>query len=160
MRNFYSVLQVKPKASDVEIKAAFRNLAKSCHPDLRPGDKEAEQAFREAKRAYTFLRNPETRKMYDTFLAEQRAAEWDRRRQSALAMSGAFVITTTAAAILVMTWLNAGGFPIAGGRVAGASKPGTIAEMANTPPEMGPARSKAEAGPAPLRVSERPAGEP
>ena len=74
MLDLYSVLQVAPKASDAEIKSAFRTLAKTCHPDVRPGDREAEQAFHEARQAYRFLTNPETRKAYDVFLEGQRAS--------------------------------------------------------------------------------------
>ena len=110
MRNFYSVLQVAPKASEAEIKAAFRTLAKTCHPDLTPGDKEAEEAFQEAKRAYRFLSNPETRKKYDAFLAERRAAERQRRRASAMTMSATFVLTA-AAVILTVLWLNVASLP-------------------------------------------------
>jgi DnaJ-class molecular chaperone len=115
MRNFYSVLQVAPRASEAEIKAAFRTLAKACHPDLKPGDKEAEEAFQEAKQAYSFLSNPETRKMYDAFLAERRVAQRRRRRRSAMTMSATFLLTA-AAVILTVLWLDMVGLTWAGGR--------------------------------------------
>jgi DnaJ-class molecular chaperone len=132
MRNFYSVLQVAPKASEAEIKAAFRTLAKTCHPDLAPGDRQAEEVFQEAKRAYTFLSNPETRKLYDAFLAERSAAEWQRRRRSAMTMSATFVLTA-ATVILAVLWLNVGSMPFVGGRLsAGAAESGPV-EMARAP---------------------------
>jgi curved DNA-binding protein CbpA len=109
MRNFYSVLRVAPKASEAEIKTAFRNLAKTCHPDVRPGDSAAEEAFQEAKRAYKFLSNPETRKVYDDYLASRRALERRRFRRAAATMSTTFVLT--AATVLgAAFWVEAGGF--------------------------------------------------
>lgn len=104
MRDLYSVLQVAPKASDAEIKSAFRSLAKTCHPDVRPGDREAEQAFHEARQAYRYLANPETRKMYDDYLASQRAAERAKRRRTVRTMSASFLLTVTAVALAAMWW--------------------------------------------------------
>jgi DnaJ-class molecular chaperone len=123
MRDFYSVLQVAPKASEAEIKAAFRTLAKTCHPDLKPGDKGAEEAFQEAKRAYSFLTNPETRKMYDTFLAERRAIERQRRWRSTMVMSATFLLTA-ASVILTILGLYVGS-PEAGGRPSVGTSVGT-----------------------------------
>ena len=115
MRNFYSVLRVAPKASEAEIKAAFRALAKTCHPDLKPGDRQAEEAFQEAQRAYTYLSNSETRKMYDSFLAERTAVERRQRLRSTMIMSATFLLTV-AAVILTVLGLNVGGAPQADGR--------------------------------------------
>ena len=58
MRDPYSVLHVAPRASDAEIKSAFRALAKTCHPDVRPGDRGAEQTFHEARQAYRLSHQP------------------------------------------------------------------------------------------------------
>lgn len=107
MRDLYSVLHVAPKASEAEIKSAFRSLAKTCHPDVRPGDREAEEAFQEAKRAYQYLSNPATRKAYDEFLAGQRAAGRARRRSAARTMSASFLLTA-AAVVLAAIWLQPG----------------------------------------------------
>ena len=142
MRNFYSVLRVAPRASEAEIKAAFRTLAKTCHPDLKPGDKEAEEAFQEVKEAYRYLTNPETRKMYDAFLAERIAVERQRRLRSTMIMSATFLLTI-AAVILTVLGLNVGGSPQADGRpsiVTGVE----AAERANT--EMARASSGATRG--------------
>jgi DnaJ-class molecular chaperone len=130
MRDLYSVLQVAPNASDAEIKSAFRNLAKTCHPDVRPGDREAGHAFQEAKRAYQLLSNSETRKAYDAFLANQRAAERARRRRAATTMSATFLLTA-AAICLVAIWLQQGGFPI-GRLIGGAIQRAGAHEMART----------------------------
>lgn len=113
MRNFYSVLRVAPKASDAEIKTAFRNLAKTCHPDVRPGDSGAEEAFQEAKRAYKFLSNPETRKIYDDYLASRRALERRRFRRAAATMSTTFVLTA-ATVFGAAVWVQTGGLSLAG----------------------------------------------
>jgi curved DNA-binding protein CbpA len=119
MRNFYAVLRVAPRASDAEIKSAFRSLAKTCHPDLRPGDREAEEAFQEVKRAYTFLSNPETRKMYDAFLASQRAAARGRLRRAAATMCATFALTI-ATVVLVAVWVHEGGISFSGRLLAEA----------------------------------------
>jgi curved DNA-binding protein CbpA len=115
MRNFYSVLRVAPRASDAEIKSAFRNLAKTCHPDVKPGDSEAEAAFQEVKRAYKFLSNPETRKVYDEFLVSRRAAARRRFKRAAATMSASFVLTA-ASVLLAAVLVQEGGLPFASGR--------------------------------------------
>ncbi len=61
----YSVLGVSKEASDAEIKKAYRRIAKDCHPDLKPGDTEAEAKFKAAAAAYDLLKDPEKRKQYD-----------------------------------------------------------------------------------------------
>jgi DnaJ-class molecular chaperone len=148
MRNFYSVLRVTPKASEAEIKAAFRVLAKTCHPDLKPGDRRAEEAFQEAKQAYTFLSHPESRKMYDAFLAERGAAERQRRRRSVATMSATFVLTA-AAVIVTFLWLNVGSLPFTGGRAsAGAAEHGHM-EMARAPGSASAAEEATRSDPTP-----------
>ena len=54
-RDYYEVLGVSKTATDAEIKKAFRVLAKKYHPDMNPGDKEAEAKFNEAQEAYACL---------------------------------------------------------------------------------------------------------
>ncbi len=61
----YSVLGVAKDASAAEIKKAYRRIAKECHPDLKPGDAEAEAKFKAAAAAYDLLKDPETRARYD-----------------------------------------------------------------------------------------------
>ncbi len=61
----YSVLGVAKDASEAQIKKAYRRIAKECHPDLKPGDAEAEAKFKAAAAAYDLLKDPETRARYD-----------------------------------------------------------------------------------------------
>ncbi|MDP5217236.1 J domain-containing protein [Ruegeria sp. 2205SS24-7] len=61
----YSVLGVSKDASDAEIKKAYRRIAKECHPDLKPGDAEAEAKFKAAAAAYDLLKDAEQRARFD-----------------------------------------------------------------------------------------------
>lgn len=65
MKNYYKILEVPESASAEMIKAAYRNLAKKWHPDLNPGNKEAEQMFMDIKEAYSVLSNAIKRNFYD-----------------------------------------------------------------------------------------------
>lgn len=66
-RDYYEVLGVDKNADDAAIKKAYRVLAKKYHPDMNPGDKEAEKKFKEASEAYAVLSDPEKRRQYDQF---------------------------------------------------------------------------------------------
>jgi molecular chaperone DnaJ len=66
-RDYYEVLGVARTATDVEIKAAYRKLALKHHPDRNPGNKEAEDRFKEAAEAYAVLADQDKRHMYDRF---------------------------------------------------------------------------------------------
>lgn len=66
-RDYYEVLGVDKTADDAAIKSAYRKLAKKYHPDMNPGDKEAEAKFKEASEAYAILSDADKRRQYDQF---------------------------------------------------------------------------------------------
>src|SRR5881409_3555321 len=64
-KDYYTVLGVSRDADDAELKKAYRNLARKYHPDRNPGDKKAEERFKEVSQAHDVLSDPEKRKAYD-----------------------------------------------------------------------------------------------
>lgn len=86
--DYYSVLGVSRDASDKEIKKAYRKLARKHHPDINPGNKEAEARFKEIAEAYEVLGNHEKRTQYDQFGHSAFQAGADQAR--AHAYSGGF----------------------------------------------------------------------
>ena len=66
-RDYYEVLGLDKGADDGAIKKAYRSLAKKYHPDLNPGDKEAEAAFKEVNEAYDVLSDSDKRAKYDQY---------------------------------------------------------------------------------------------
>ena len=66
-RDYYEVLGVTRTATEVEIKSSYRKLAMKLHPDRNPGDKAAEERFKDAAEAYAILCDSEKRSLYDRF---------------------------------------------------------------------------------------------
>lgn len=77
MKDYYAILGVPNTAKADEIKAAYRKLAKKYHPDLNPGDKQAEERFKDVGEAYTTLGDDSARAKYDL----DRRNQADKERQ-------------------------------------------------------------------------------
>ncbi|NJM05108.1 J domain-containing protein [Candidatus Gracilibacteria bacterium] len=77
MKDYYQVLGVARDADDAAIKKAYRKLARNYHPDINPGDKEAEAKFKEINEAYEVLSDKEKRTKYDRF-----GSDWQRYEQA------------------------------------------------------------------------------
>ena len=81
-KDYYQILGVSPDADEKEIKRTFRKLARQHHPDVNPGDKAAEEKFKDINEAYQVLSDPEQRKKYDAMRADYRRwQETGGRRQ-------------------------------------------------------------------------------
>lgn len=71
---YYSLLGLGPDASAAEVKRAYRRLARACHPDLHPGDPQAEARFKQVSRAAAVLSDPSQRATYDQIAGLARRA--------------------------------------------------------------------------------------
>jgi DnaJ-class molecular chaperone len=90
MSQLYGILGVAPKADRATVKAAFRRLAKTCHPDMQGGD---ERRFKEIANAYAVLANPARRAAYDAHCAAARLRARRRMAGGIAAMAASFVLS-------------------------------------------------------------------
>jgi len=100
MQTLYDVLGVSWKASDDQIRAAFRRTVKTCHPDLHAGDRAAERQLRQVLAAYDVLRKPKKKVIYDRYLKQERRM---RHQRVGLTAFTGFVCCATIATLTV--WL-------------------------------------------------------
>ena len=94
----YAVLGVKREATQDEIRKAYRELAKKLHPDLNPGDRQAEEKFKQISAAYDLLGDAEKRARFDRGEIDAAAEDCDVRRRNA----GNAAEQHTAAAVLLL----------------------------------------------------------
>jgi len=88
--DYYKILGVKKDASKEDIKKAYRKLARKWHPDINPGNKEAEQRFKEISSAYDCLGNDEKRRLYDEFGEDGLRAGFDEKKAREYKQWGAY----------------------------------------------------------------------
>ncbi len=87
--DYYKVLGIQKKATDADIKKAYRKLARKYHPDLNPNNKEAERKFKQINEANEVLSDPEKRKKYDQYGKDwQHAEEFEKQKKAQRSQSG------------------------------------------------------------------------
>src|SRR5690349_24042478 len=79
-RDFYNILGLQRSVSRDEIRKAYRKLARKFHPDINPGNKQAEEKFKDLSVAYDVLGDPEKRKLFDEFGEAGLAAGFDAEK--------------------------------------------------------------------------------
>lgn len=89
-KDYYEILGVKKEASAEEVKKAYRKLARKWHPDINPGNKDAEQRFKEISAAYDCIGNDEKRRLYDEFGEDGLRTGFDEKKAREYRQWGAY----------------------------------------------------------------------
>ena len=109
-RDYYEVLGVDKNASEDEIKRAYKKLARKYHPDMNPGDKEAEEKFKEINEANEVLSDPEKKARYDQFgFAAASAASTSVIWGTSSAASSAAASAASSSAVTALSGARASG---------------------------------------------------
>src|SRR5262245_11646922 len=155
VRNFYKVLGIRSTADEGRIKSAFRHHAKAFHPDLNPGDRYAEERFKELTQAYEVLRSAHARATYDAVLAQRRSTARRRFAGSAAMMAASFMLTL-GSAYAVLTLRGGGSQLREGWQLAMASL--RVGSDTDARPQVAPAATTG-AGPSATEIAKSsPAG--
>jgi len=149
MHELYQVLGVRSGAADDEIKAAFRSLAKQLHPDLRPGDADAERRFRDVARAYETLSDPPSRAAYDAGLARQSSLRRWRLGARATTMLSVFALTVSAG----LFWRQLGEAVLGAGEDPAGPAPASASHAQHVAPSVALATPEPSAADAPVVAS-------
>src|SRR5687767_6016509 len=81
--DYYQALGISRTASEADIKKAYRKLARQYHPDVNPGNKAAEEKFKQVSNAFEILSDPKKRKLYDEFGEEAAKLGFDEKKAEA-----------------------------------------------------------------------------
>jgi len=124
-RDLYDVLEIAPDSDDAEVRRAYQKMARRFHPDIRPGDEEAERRFDEVSRAFEVLSDPDLRRRYDALRQQEgrQAAAWMARwsESEEVLAGGAGTWVRTARQVEIRSGVFPGG---GGGEVPGSATPG------------------------------------
>ena len=122
-RDYYEVLGVDKNASEDEIKRAYKKLARKYHPDMNPGDKEAEEKFKEINEANEVLSDPEKKARYDQLPAPIPTMAPVRAAASAASTSVIWGTSSAASSAAASAANSSAATALSGARASGSAYP-------------------------------------